>query len=81
MKILYRCRCFGKKDEKAEVIVPDRIGETDLGAWMDVAGQCIKYHHDFTRPLCVSRKCDVFIPVTDETKPLGSESSHEKEKA
>lgn len=82
MIIQYHCRGCCKKDEWRDVIVPERIGNTDLGAWMEVVRHCVTYHHSFTVAICRLQACDLKIPVPDdiETNP-NAMVGHDRDKA
>lgn len=72
MNIQYRCRCT--KGAVRDIVVTDRVPNTDLGVWMQMVVQpSVSYDHMVRSPLCRSASMEeVRIPTNVETGEVGS---------
>jgi hypothetical protein len=75
MNVLYSCQCTDGKDR--EVVVPDRVPDTDILAWMPVVQQCVGYDHWARSPHCPSGVCDLKIPIDDGEAGIGVKATRQ----
>jgi hypothetical protein len=69
MNVIYKCRCF---EREREVVVPNRVPDTPIEAWMGVVTECLSYDHTMRSPLCRATEMEyVKIPVSPGVEGLG----------